>query len=70
MFEAIGGALLVLLLAIVLYYYSMVLMNALWNSKGARKARKEAVEAFIETKKFLRETEEFLRYMESKEVDL
>jgi hypothetical protein len=59
MFEAIGGALLVLLLAIVLYYYSTVLMNALWNSKGARKARKEAVEAFIETKKFIERYKEY-----------
>jgi hypothetical protein len=59
MFEAIGGALLVLLLAIVLYYYSMVLMDALWNSKRARKARKEAVEAFIETKKFIERYKEY-----------
>ena len=58
MFEAIGGALLALLLAIVLYYYSMVLMDALWNSKRARKERKEAVEALINLKKILREIEE------------
>ena len=63
MFAAIGAALFAFLVTLVLYYYSMVLMDALWNSKGARKARKEAVEALIEAEKFLRE-------MEEKEVEL
>lgn len=54
----IGAALFALVVLFVLWYYSMVLMNALWNSKGMRKARKEAVEAVISLERFRREMEE------------
>ena len=56
----IGAALFVLVMAFALYYCGMYLMYLLWNSKGARKARKEAIEALINAQKARKEAVEAL----------
>lgn len=54
MFMTIGAALFVLIVGFILWYYSMILMDVLWNNKYARKARREAIEALINVNEFLR----------------
>lgn len=58
MFMTIGAALFVIIVWFILWYYSMILMDVLWNNKYARKARKDAIEALINAEKFLRDIEE------------
>ena len=53
----IGAALFALIVAFVMWYYSMAIMNALWNSKGFKKARKDAIEAIIHLEKVLQDME-------------
>lgn len=50
----ICAALFVIVVGFILWYYSMILMDVLWNNKYARKARREAVEALINVNEFLR----------------
>ena len=59
MFDAIGLLLFGLIVMLVAYYYSMVLMDALWNSSGARKARKDAIEALINAEKLIERYREY-----------
>ena len=59
MFDAIGLLLFGFIVLFVAYYYSMVLMDALWNSKGVRKARKDAIEALINAEKFIERYREY-----------
>jgi len=63
MFEAIGAAIFVLIVAFALWYCSMYLMYLLWNNKYARKARKDAIEAMINAEKFIE------RYREYEEIN-
>lgn len=55
----ICAAIFVLVMAFVLYYCSMYLMYLLWNNKYARKARREAIEALINTEKFIERYREY-----------